>query len=127
MRAFATNPRELTAEWLTDVLRRNGAITGARVASHATKIIDEGVGFLGELARVSIAYDKADASAPPAVIAKFPAAAAENREIAMYFHFYEREVAFYQHIAERVQLRTPRCYFSAASAASACLSILVSS
>src|SRR6185369_8066491 len=51
--------------------------------------------------------------APAAVIAKFPAAAGENRDVAMYFHFYEREVGFYQHIAEQVQLRTPRCYFGA--------------
>src|SRR5262249_53710084 len=41
------------------------------------------------------------------------AAAQENRAVAMFFHFYEREVGFYQHVARQVQLRTPRCYFGA--------------
>ncbi len=113
VRTFATNPRELTDEWLTEVLRQSGAITNASVTSHATKIIGEGVGFMGELARVSLQYDTPEPGAPAVVIAKFPAAAPENRDVAMYFHFYEREVGFYQHIAEQVQLRTPRCYFSA--------------
>ena len=113
MRSFATNPGEVTDKWLTDVLRLSGAITKASVTSHATKIIGEGVGFMGELARVSLQYDKPEPGAPAVVIAKFAAAAPENREVAMYFHFYEREVSFYQHVAERVQLRTPRCYFSA--------------
>ena len=108
MRNFATSPRELT-----DVLRQSGAITDASVTSHTTKIIGEGTGFMGELGRVSSQYDKPEPGAPAIVIAKFPAAAQENRELAMYFHFYEREVGFYQHVAERVQLRTPRCYFSA--------------
>jgi hypothetical protein len=113
MRTFATSPSEVTDEWLTDVLRQSGAVKNARIASHAVKIIGEGSGFMGELARVSLRYDTPEEGAPAAVIAKFPAAAPENRGVATYFHFYEREVGFYQHIAEQVQLRTPRCYFSA--------------
>jgi aminoglycoside/choline kinase family phosphotransferase len=31
----------------------------------------------------------------------------------MFFRFYEREVNFYEQVAEQVELRTPRCYFSA--------------
>ena len=62
---------------------------------------------------ISLDYDRAEPGAPRSLIAKFPAAAQENREVAMFFRFYEREVGFYQHIGGKVELRTPRCYFNA--------------
>ena len=110
---FAADPGELTPEWLTHALKQSGTIDGGRVTSYDAKIIGEGTGFMGQLAKLSLTYDKPDPGAPASLIAKFPAAAQENRDLAMFFRFYEREVGFYQHIAERVELRTPRCYFSA--------------
>ena len=110
---FPTSPAELTPEWLTRALTENGAIDGAQVKSSTVKIIGEGSGFMGQLARVDLQYDRPAEGAPTSLIAKFAAAAAENRGLAMFFHFYEREVRFYERIAEQVALRTPRCYFGA--------------
>ena len=112
-RAYPTNPAEVTAEWLTSALRRSGAIKDATVTSFDSKVIGEGAGFMGQLAKLSLTYDKAEPDAPQSLIGKFPAAAMENRGVAMFFRFYEREVNFYEQIAEKVELRTPRCYFSA--------------
>jgi len=112
-RTYPTNPAEITPEWLTNALRKNGAIKGASVTSFEAKVIGEGAGFMGQLAKLSLTYDKAEPDAPQSVIGKFPAAAMENRGVAMFFRFYEREVNFYEQIAEKVALRTPRCYFSA--------------
>jgi hypothetical protein len=103
----------VTTEWLTSALRQNRAISNATVTSFDARVIGEGAGFMGQLAKLSLTYDKAEPNAPKAVIGKFPAAAIENREVAMFFRFYEREVNFYEQIAEKVELRTPRCYFSA--------------
>ncbi len=108
---FPTSPADLTDEWLTNALHDAGATDRGRVISHDIKVIGEGVGFMGQLGKLNLAYDVSEPGAPASLIAKFPAAAPENRAIAMYFHFYEREVSFYRQIAERVQLRTPRCYF----------------
>lgn len=110
---YPSSPGELSQEWLTQALRESGAIDGARVTSFDTKIIGEGKGFMGQLAQLSLGYDRPEPDAPRSVIAKFPAAAQENRDVAMYFHFYEREVGFYQHIGGKMELRTPRCYFNA--------------
>lgn len=110
---YPTTPERLTSEWLTEALRESGVVARARVISHSAKVIGEGVGFMGQLARIALHYDVQEPGAPQAVIAKFPAAAQENRDIAMYFHFYEREVGFYEHICDKVPLRTPRCYFHA--------------
>ena len=46
------------------------------------------------------------------LIGKFPAAVQGNRDLANLFHFYEREVRFYERIAEAVELRTPKRYYS---------------
>jgi hypothetical protein len=110
---FPTAPAQLTPQWLTHALRTSGAARTSSVASYDAKIIGEGTGFLGELAHLTLRYDKPEPGAPSTLIAKFPTAAPENREMAMYFRFYERETGFYEHIASQVQLRTPRCYFNA--------------
>jgi len=112
-RPYPTGPGAITPEWLTAALQQSGAIKDATVTSFDVKVIGEGVGFMGQLARFSLTYDKQEKDAPAAVIGKFPAAAIENREVAMFFRFYEREVNFYEQIADKVDLRTPRCYFSA--------------
>ena len=111
--AIATRPDQLTATWLTEALRQSGAIRVASVVGVDHRIIGEGAGFMGQLAKLRLTYDRPEEGAPASIIAKLPATAPENRELAMFFRFYEREVRFYQEIAERVELRTPRCYHSA--------------
>ncbi len=106
-------PDQLSAEWLTDALRRNGAIAEASVAAFDPQVIAAGTGFIGQLARVSLAYDRDEPGAPRSLIAKFPAASAAGREIGNLFRFYEREIRFYDEIADRVEMRTPRRYHSA--------------
>lgn len=105
-------PNEITAEWLTKALRSAGTITDASVSSFDLESdIAAGVGFMGLLGRLSVTYDKEDGG-PKSVIAKFPAAAPENREIAQIFRFYEIETRFYEQIADGIELRTPKRYYS---------------
>jgi hypothetical protein len=111
-------PHALTPEWLTIVLRRNGAIESATVTSLESKVIGEGVGFMGQLAKIAVHYDNPEPGAPQLLIGKFPAAAIENRQVAMFFRFYEREVRFYDEIARTIDLRVPRCYHGAFDPAS---------
>jgi hypothetical protein len=108
-----SGPQELTAGWLTAALRETGTIGEAvEVESFATETIAEGVGLLGQLARVTPRYIDADGREPSSLIAKFPAATEENRDLANALRFYDREVRFYEQIAEEVELRTPKRYFS---------------
>lgn len=113
-----TGPDQITAEWLTGALRSGGALKDARVTSFDAQIIGEGAGFMGQLARLRLQYDRPEADAPASLIAKLPAAAQENREVAGIFRFYEREVRFYDEIADEVELRIPRRYYGAWDAAS---------
>ena len=103
---------EVTAEWLTSALRSGGVIKDASVTSLEFEgDIAAGVGFMGQLARIQPTYDQAEEGAPALIIAKFPAAAPDNREIAEVFRFYEIETRFYQQIADEVELVTPKLYY----------------
>ena len=106
-------PQELTPDWLTRALKQCGAGGGASVMSFDAKIIGEGAGFMGQLARATMEYDAEEPAAPASLIAKFPSNIPENRHVGNAFHFYEREHRFYEHIAGEVELRTPRCFYRA--------------
>jgi len=112
-RPIPTNPADLTPEWLTAALRSTATVRDASITSFDSRVIGEGAGFMGQLVRLSLQYDRPEAGAPASLIAKLPAAAPENREVAAFFRFYEREVRFYEQIADQVELRTPRRYYSA--------------
>ena len=103
----------LTPDWMTSALREGGAIRNATVTSLQPKVIGAGAGFMGELAQVTLAYDQAEEGAPQSLIVKLPASNPQNREIATMLRFYEREVHFYDEIAEEIELRTPRRYYGA--------------
>ena len=108
----------LTPEWLTQALRRTGAIAKAAVASFDSRRFAEGAGYMGELARIALRYDRPEDGAPRSLIAKLPTTSPVNRQIAGYLRLYEIETRFYQEIAGQVELRTPRCYYSALDTAS---------
>ena len=112
MTSFPTTIGEITPEWLTDALRSTDVISDATVTSVDTEILGEGAGFIGELARLTLDYDQPEVGSPISLIAKIPAAAPENRELGDLFRLYEREARFYEDLAGRVEMRTPRCFFN---------------
>ena len=103
---------EITPSWLTAVLRDGGAIGAASITDVAIEPIGRGVGFLGQLARLRLTYDKPETGAPASLIGKFPTLDPGGRQICQMFQFYEREVRFYRELAPRVPIRVPRCYGS---------------
>lgn len=59
---------EITAPWLTDVLRDSGILRRATVRAVEVQAIGVGVGFLSGWARVTIRYDHAEEGAPITVV-----------------------------------------------------------
>ncbi|MCL6645953.1 MAG: ecdysteroid 22-kinase family protein [Dehalococcoidia bacterium] len=106
-------PNDITAAWLTSALRETGVLKNATVTAFDTEVIGEGAGLIGQLAKVRLQYDRPEPGAPASLIAKFPAATPENREIGNIFRFYEREIRFYEELSHRVPVRVPRRYYSA--------------
>lgn len=110
-------PADVTAEWLTAALRGTQTITKSSVTSFDMEPdIAAGKGFMGQLARIAVRYDEPELGAPASIIAKFPTHGPENRYVADLFRLYETETRFYEELADKVDLRTPRRYHSARAA-----------
>jgi hypothetical protein len=102
-------PEGLTPEWLTEALCETGTIEQAHVLSFEASALGEGKGIMGQLARLHLEYDVLEEGAPCTLIAKFPGGGqARAHPLGIV-----PEVMFYRHLADKTELRTPRCYYGA--------------
>jgi hypothetical protein len=106
-------PEGLTVEWLTEALHKEGIIKRGQVTSFKAKVLGGTKGALGQVARLSLAYDSDQENTLRSLIAKFGPADPELRARINQAGFYEREIRFYRELAGQVELRTPHCYYSA--------------
>jgi hypothetical protein len=104
---------ELTPAWLTAVLRSGGHLKAAQVVSVETETLGEGEGFIGQIVRLRLGLDREEPSAPSSVIAKFPIAVSQNRQLGEALGAYEREIRFYEELADRVPIAKPTCFYTA--------------
>ena len=102
---------QVTADYVTAALRAGGTIgADTTVAEVDHEPIGEGVGIVGQLARLTLRYDGVAAGAPSSLVVKMPSQYPENRAIGDHFDFYAREGRFYQQIGDKAALRTPHCF-----------------
>lgn len=108
-------PGALTPEWLTRTLRGTGIITDARVTACHIELFGEGKGFSGQIARIGLSYDIAEAGAPASLIAKFQFQALDPdvRAAVLHSRMHEREFCFYRDVAQDIPLRAPRMHYGA--------------
>jgi hypothetical protein len=96
---------DVTASWMTEVLRSSGAISAdASVTSLSNEPFIAG-GLLSLLFRSTIESD--DPTAPKTVIVKFPMDVPAQRALADAYGVYRREVVFYREIAPRSEIVMP--------------------
>jgi len=97
---------QLTAHWLTDVLRTDAGLAAATVTDVRVEQIAKDSGFSSLLYRLHLT---ADDDAPATLIAKLPARS-DARGAMELLGGYRRELAFYQNVAGRAPIATPRVY-----------------
>ncbi|MFK7917382.1 MAG: phosphotransferase [Ilumatobacter sp.] len=103
---------DLTAGWFTDLLRVAGALDGAAaVASVDLSPFGSDESMMSSLFRAGLTYEPADAG-PESLIVKLASPSEEQRFIASMTKFYEREIRFYNEIADQMSVATPRCYLA---------------
>lgn len=105
MPSFPTQPSEVTVGWLTEVLH-------APVSGFTSTPVGEGVGMLGVIARLQLQYVGDRGAAPTSVVVKCATNVDANRAVAMGFRVYEREVQFYQGLAQQIGEGVPTCHFA---------------
>ncbi|MFT6762462.1 MAG: hypothetical protein ACJAXA_001111 [Candidatus Aldehydirespiratoraceae bacterium] len=106
-----TSTSELDAAWITDALRAagslpaEGSVLGIELVQGAA-----GIGFMGEVGKVSLSYEGDSGVCPPTMMAKFPSASPEVRTMMHPTRVFEREHRFYETFASRTPVRTPDVY-----------------
>lgn len=101
-------PGDIDAAWLTAVLALGGV--DAKVKSFTAKGV--GTGQIGDSVRFSLEYEGQADGAPKSIVGKFPSAGAESRATGVALGNYLREVRFYQQLAPRALIATPRVWFT---------------
>ncbi len=108
MPQLVSKPEDINADWLTETLNEIGLLSGQRVASVESKTI--GTGKMGDNVRYRVTYDRPDPRLPQSFVAKLPAAEPVARNSSAAQGSYWREVQFYQEVAPKIPMRTPRAY-----------------
>lgn len=106
---------ELTPAWLTSALTESSILKNARIQHIDFEVLGTGFGFMGEIFRLKLTYDRVESGAPLSLIAKMPTTNARNRASGLMLGLYEREIGYYEDISGKMDIRVPRCYYSAAS------------
>ena len=96
---------DITADWLNE---RLGDQFG-QIAAVQCEHIGEGVGILGEVARLHLDYADGQ-SGPATVIAKCQSLFPENVGLSQMMGFYEREVNFYSQLSDQLVMRVPESF-----------------
>ena len=103
---------DIDAAWLNAALESQ-LPAGAQVRSFSVETIGTGVGFMGLLYRLAIEYDgDPNRVAPATAIVKLPVLIDATRQVSRAYRLYEKEIAFYRHLAAETPLRTPEVYFA---------------
>ncbi len=100
-----SDPDKITSEWLTRVLNANnfdGTVTDFTSLSIGT-------GQVGENVRFSLT---GKGHLPDTVVGKFPSPDPVSRETGVNLLNYKREVHFYKHFQDRVNIQTPRVMYT---------------
>ena len=101
-------PGAVDAAWLTAVLQNAGvdAVVSGFTAANV------GTGQIGDSVRFRLDYARTALDAPASLVGKFPAANDESRNTGVMLGNYLREVKFYQQLAEKALVQTPRVWFT---------------
>jgi hypothetical protein len=103
--------KDITVEWLNEVLHENGFLGNSNIVSLKHEVIGVGEGYTGDIARIYLTYDNDSQQLPSTIIAKLPTSFEPARSMCLQLRIYEREIQFYNEIASSSPIRTPQCYF----------------
>lgn len=110
MSAYPDSITAISPPWLTQVLRNSGYLAASQVTAVVVQQIGTEIGFLDNLARLSLTYDQAETGAPASLVVKVSSPEPAYRQIGDRYNAYEREFRFYEQIAPHAPLRLPRCF-----------------
>ena len=102
-------PETVSAEWLTDCLRKAGHSDATVRGFRAERI---GTGQIGTCIRYSLDLEGAGPETPRTLVGKFASDDPTSRATGVQLRSYRKEVSFYRELQGRLGIATPRCYYA---------------
>lgn len=112
MQKHPRHPDEITPDWLTDVLKRAGLITNSIVVSINKEPIAQGKAWLSTIIRLEVEYDFPRDNAPSSFVVKLLSESRASRDFSYELQAYEREINFYNEVADTIPLHLPKLFYS---------------
>ncbi len=109
--AVIRRPTDVTAPWLTEVLRSGGHLDHPSRVQGVT-VQPLGTGQMADTVRLALAYEPTGAG-PATLVGKFASEDPRSHATGRSLRAYEAEVRFYGDVAERVTARVPGLVFAA--------------
>ncbi|MFW9882100.1 MAG: hypothetical protein ACFFG0_54240, partial [Candidatus Thorarchaeota archaeon] len=99
--------KRITTEWLNEALHNTGYLKDANIQSVSREPWGAGEGFVSDMARLTLNYDKESPDLPKTMIIKMPTTFRTALAIAEQYNLYEREIRFYTEVAPKSPIRVP--------------------
>ncbi len=104
---------DLTPAWFTSALHSSGALDDEyQVTAVELSPFGDAASMMSSLHRAALTYD-GPTTAPGSLVVKLASPSEGQLFVAGLFKFYEREIRFYDEIAERMTIEVPRCHLAA--------------
>jgi len=104
--------KRIRAEWLNEVLHESGYLKDVNIESIFREPCGEGEGFMSDMARLTITYDKESPELPKTMVVKMPTTFRTALAVALQYNLYEKEIKFYTEIAPKSPIRVPNLIYS---------------
>ena len=104
--------KRITLEWLNEVLHASGYLRDANIVSLSREPCGAGEGFVSDMARLTLKYDKESDELPNTMIVKMPTTFRSALGVALQYNLYEREIRFYTEVAPKSPIRVPNVIYS---------------
>ncbi len=110
--AIPKRTKRITSEWLNKVLHDSGYLKDINIESISREPCGAGEGFVSDMARLTITYDKESSDLPKTMIVKMPTTFRTALAVALQYNIYEKEIRFYTEIAPKSPIRVPGLIYS---------------
>jgi hypothetical protein len=110
--AIPKRTKRITSEWLNQALHNSGYLKDPNIESISREPWGNGEGFMSDMARLTITYDKDSPNLPKTMIVKMPTTFRTAFAIGLQYNVYEKEIRFYTEIAPKSPIRVPGLIYS---------------
>jgi hypothetical protein len=104
--------KRITSEWLNEVLHETGYLKDLNIESISREPWGAGEGFVSDMARLTLTYDKESPELPKTMIVKMPTTFRTALTVALQYNLYEKEIRFYTEVAPKSPIRVPGLIYS---------------